>query len=71
MAFRMVSLQHKKSGAWFARKGIPKDVQVAYQALYGLGHEELFGAPASQSLTRAKALLVARVTRTEGTVSSA
>jgi integrase len=55
MAFRMISLQ-KKSGKWFARKGIPKDVRAAYHALYRRGHEELFSAPASESFTRAKAL---------------
>ena len=56
MAFRMVSLQ-KKTGTWFARKGLPKDVRAAYLRLYGRGHEELFRAPATESLTRAKALL--------------
>jgi integrase len=45
-----------KSGSLKARKGIPKDVRDAYQALYGKRHEELFRAPPDCSPQRAKAL---------------
>jgi integrase len=69
MAFRMVSLQ-KKTGTWFARKGLPKDVRAAYQKLYGRGHEELFRAPASESLTRAKARLGAWEAQIENRIAA-
>jgi hypothetical protein len=35
MAFRMSGMTRVKSGAFKARKGIPKDVMDDYQALYG------------------------------------
>jgi integrase len=56
MAFRMAGLQRKKSGAYTARKSIPKDVRDGYQALYGRGWEELFSAPAHETPSRAKVL---------------
>jgi hypothetical protein len=45
MAFRVARMARVKSGAFKARKGIPKDVRDAYQALYGKHREELFRAP--------------------------
>jgi hypothetical protein len=44
-----------KSGAWFSRKGIPKDVTDEYAALHGPRWEELFHRPASFPLSKAKA----------------
>jgi hypothetical protein len=52
----MAGLQRKKSGAYAARKGIPKDVRVEYQALYGRGWEELFSLPPGEPPQRAKVL---------------
>jgi len=54
MAFRMSSLTRTKSGAWFSRKGIPKDVRDEYAALHGSRWEELFHRPASLPLLKAK-----------------
>jgi hypothetical protein len=45
-----------KSGAFKARKGIPKDVRDDYQALYRVRWEELFHAPAGCSPQQAKVL---------------
>jgi integrase len=56
MAFRMAGMTRARSGAFKARKGIPKDVRDDYQALYGLRWEELFRAPAGCPLHRAKVL---------------
>jgi integrase len=56
MAFRMAGMTRVKSGAFKARKGIPKDVRDHYQALYGVRWEELFRAPAGCPLHRAKVL---------------
>jgi integrase len=56
MAFRMARMTRVKSGAFKARKGIPKDVRDHYQALYGVRWEELFRAPAGCPLHRAKVL---------------
>lgn len=57
MSFRMARLQKRKSGGWKARKGIPADVREEYFALYGLRREEIFAAPGTDSLSRAKAKL--------------
>lgn len=46
MAFAMPKLKRLKSGAFSARKVIPKDVRDEYCALFGSGWEERFGAPA-------------------------
>ncbi|MGZ5867843.1 MAG: hypothetical protein ACXWKC_20955, partial [Xanthobacteraceae bacterium] len=55
MAFRMASLIRSKSGAYAARKGIPKDVREEYLKLYGQAWEALFLAPAGLSHAEAKA----------------
>jgi hypothetical protein len=39
MVFRMVGLKRAPSGAYNARKAIPKDVQDQYARLYGPRHE--------------------------------
>jgi len=56
MAFRMARMTRVRSGAFKARKGIPKDVRDPYQALYGVRWEELFRAPAGCPVHRAKVL---------------
>jgi hypothetical protein len=56
MAFRMSGMTRVKSGAFKARKGIPKDVRDDYQALYGVRWEELFRAPAGCPPSRARVL---------------
>jgi integrase len=57
MAFKMASLKRSKSGAYTARKGIPKDVREEYQRLYGQGWEARFSAEAGMSPSAAKASL--------------
>ncbi len=39
MAFRTARMARVKSGAFKARKGVPKDVRDEYQALYGVRSE--------------------------------
>jgi integrase len=56
MAFRMARLRRKKSGVYSSRISIPEDVRSEYQDLYGRAWEELFGAPASETASRAKVL---------------
>ncbi len=56
MAFRVARMALVKSGAFKARKGIPKDVRDDYQALYRKRREELFRAPSGCSSQPAKAL---------------
>ena len=56
MAFRVARMARVKSGAFKARKSIPKDVRDEYQALYGVRWEELFHAPAGCSSQQAKVL---------------
>jgi hypothetical protein len=47
MAVRMPALRRTKSGSWSSRKAIPRDVQDAYRARYGVRHEAKFHASAS------------------------
>ena len=54
MAIRMTSLRQKKTGGWFARKGIPADVREAYRAAYGKSHEEWFQRDRGLSPNRVK-----------------
>ncbi len=44
---RMTSLRRKKNGDYFARKGVPEEVRVAYEAAHGKRQEERFVRPAS------------------------
>jgi hypothetical protein len=53
----MVRTVRVASGAFKARKGIPKDVRERHKALYGVGREAIFHAPAEYTLQRAKVLL--------------
>jgi integrase len=54
MAFAMPKLKRLKSGAFSARKVIPKDVRDEYCALFGGGWEERFYAKAGTSIGDAK-----------------
>jgi integrase len=54
MAFTMASLTRLKSGAYTARKGIPKDVREEYKRRHGQEWEARFSAPASTPLPQAK-----------------
>jgi hypothetical protein len=47
MAVGMPALRRTKSGSWSSRKAIPRDVQDAYRARYGVRHEAKFHASAS------------------------
>ena len=55
MVFRMAGLKRAKSGAYSARKAIPKDVQDEYGRLYGKRHEAKLTVAASLTLAEAKA----------------
>lgn len=57
MAFAMPKLKRLKSGAFSARKVIPKDVRDEYCALFGGGWEERFYAKAGTPLGEAKRAL--------------
>jgi hypothetical protein len=55
MAFRMVKLSRSTTGAYVARKVIPKDVKSDYAARYGMAWEEKFHLGPSVSPHEAKA----------------
>jgi hypothetical protein len=57
MAFTMPKLKRFKSGAFSARKVIPKDVRDAYCKQFGGGWEERFYAQAGTPLGEAKRAL--------------
>jgi integrase len=54
MAFSMASIKRLKSGAFSARKGIPKDVRDGYRARFGAEWEERFHASAGTPVGDAK-----------------
>ncbi len=55
MAFLMAALNRSKSGAYTARKSIPKDVQAEYERLYGQSWEAKLTLPATLKPQEAKA----------------
>jgi hypothetical protein len=55
MPFGMAALTRAKSGAYSARKGIPKDVQDEYERLYGYRWEAKLTLPAALTQAEAKA----------------
>lgn len=55
MAFVMAKLEKAKSGAYKARKGIPKDVREEYRRQHGVAWEARFHAPAGLAEGQAKA----------------
>jgi len=54
MALRMAALSRASDGRWFARKGIPEDVRVEYQRLYGVKREAHLKLPADTPWHEAK-----------------
>jgi hypothetical protein len=65
MAFAMAALTRSKSGAYTARKGIPKDAQAEYDRLYGQGWEAKVTLPATLKASEAKARHAAWVAEVE------
>jgi hypothetical protein len=57
MAFAMTTFKRLKSGAFSARKGIPKDVRDEYRKRFGGGWEERFHANAGTTVGDAKRAL--------------
>src|SRR5262245_42019543 len=57
MAFAMTTLRRLKSGAFSARKSIPKDVRAEYRERFGGGWEERFHADVGTPLGEAKRTL--------------
>jgi hypothetical protein len=57
MAFVMTTLKRLKSGAFSARKSVPKDVRDEYRVLFGGGWEERFYAKGGTPLGEAKRAL--------------
>src|SRR3974390_1073433 len=55
MAFVIAALKRARSGAYTARKGIPKDVQEEYARLYGMRWEAKLTLPAQLKHQEAKA----------------
>ena len=56
MALLMASLNSTKSGAFVARKAIPKDARAEYKRLHGVSHEAILKIPAGTPKAQAKAL---------------
>jgi hypothetical protein len=57
MALRMVALNRLKNGQWFARKGIPVDVQDEYERLYEARWEAQLRLPGDTPRHEAKVRL--------------
>ena len=55
MPFPVARMKRAKSGAYSARKAIPKDAQDEYNRLYGHRWEAKFSLPASTDRREAKA----------------
>jgi hypothetical protein len=68
--FRVSSLQRARSGAFRARKRLPDDVRVQYQALYGPAWEVKLTIPATTTPERAKALHIAWLAEVEGRIAT-
>ena len=61
----MAALTRSKSGAYTARKGVPKDVQAEYERLYGQSWEAKVTLPATLKPSEAKARHAAWVAEVE------
>jgi hypothetical protein len=70
MPFAMAALRRSKSGAFSARKVIPKDVQDGYERLYGHRWEAKFSLPAGTSPQDAKARCAAWISDVEMSISA-
>jgi len=56
MAILMASLNPSKSGAFVARKAIPKDARAEYKRLHGVSREAILKIPAGTPRAQAKAV---------------
>src|SRR5262245_43936618 len=70
MPFRMAALNRLKSGAYTARKGIPKDVQDEYERLFDYRWEAKLTLPATLTWPEAKARYGEWVTEIETRINS-
>jgi hypothetical protein len=70
MAFAMTTLRRLKSGAFSARKSIPKDVRNKYRERFGGGWEERFHADAATPLGEAKRALSDWLAEIEGRIKA-
>jgi integrase len=70
MAFAMTRLTRRKSGAFSARKSIPKDVRDEYRTHFGGGWEERFYAQAGTPLGEAKAALSEWLAKIEARITA-
>src|SRR5262245_48559154 len=70
MAFAMTTLRRLKSGAFTARKSIPKDVRDEYRKLFRGGWEERFYAKAGTPLGEVKRALNDWLAQIEGRIKA-
>jgi integrase len=70
MPFLIASLRRSKSGAYAARKAIPKDVQDTYERLYGQRWEAKFSLPALTRPQDAKARFAAWLAEIEARITA-
>jgi integrase len=70
MAVVMTALVQTKSGAWSARKGVPKDIRDEYARIYGAGWEARFHAPVGTTTPRAKALFSEWLSEVENRIAA-
>jgi hypothetical protein len=70
MAFAMTTLRRLKSGAFTARKSIPKDVRGECRELFGGGWEERFHAEVGTPLGDAKRALNEWLAEIEGRIKA-
>jgi len=68
--FCVSSLKRVRSGAFNARKRLPADVRLKYQALYGPAWEVKLTLPAGTSPEKAKALHAAWLAEVEGRIAT-
>jgi hypothetical protein len=70
MPFIMASLNRTKSGAYSARKGIPKDVQDEYARLYGTRWEAKLSLPPELKHQEAKARAAGWIAEIESRIAA-
>jgi hypothetical protein len=70
MPFLIAALRRSRSGAYAARKAIPKDVQGTYERLYGQRWEAKFSLPALTRPQDAKARFAAWLAEIEGRITA-
>jgi hypothetical protein len=70
MTIAMAALTRSKSGAYTARKGIPKDVQDEYERLYGQRWEVKLSLPADTRPQDAKARFAEWLSKVEAQIAA-